>query len=200
MSNIEKLRKNLEHKGYQTSYFKTAGEAADYLCKEITDTPVGIGGSKTVDDLGLFDRLSENNEVYWHWKQDPNEAREKAASADIFICSANAVSETGDLVNIDAMGNRLAATIYGKKKVYIVIGANKIKSNLKTAVWRARNIAAPMNAKRLGLSTPCATSKEVRCYDCRSSQRICKGLLIMLEKMNGVGACEVVIVNDSLGY
>lgn len=198
--NKEKLCENLAKKGFQTQCFSTAAQAADYLCQAIQGSTVGIGGSRTIDDMGLFERLSEHNEVAWHWKQGPGETFARAAAADVYICSANAVSETGEIVNIDGSGNRLCGTLFGHKKVYIVIGTNKIQPDLEAAIHRARNVAAPLNAKRFGLSTPCAVSEEMRCYDCSSPQRICKGLLILWQKMNGVGECEVVIVDEALGF
>jgi len=201
MANVEKLRKNLENNGFQTSYFATAAEAADYLCAEIRGTSVGFGGSMTLDAMGLYERLGEANEVAWHWKTDDKPtAFRKAAEAEVYLTSANGVSETGAIVNIDANGNRLAGSMYGKKKVYIVIGTNKIEPDLDKAIYRARNVAAPLNARRFGLSTPCASGEELRCYDCHHPRRICKGLLVFLQKMNGVGECEVVIVDEALGY
>lgn len=200
MMDTSRLLRNLTEHGFTAKTFADKESAADYLCREISGRTVGIGGSKTIDDMGLYDRLQVNNDVAWHWKQEPNEARKRAEQAEIYICSANAVSESGEIVNIDATGNRLAGTLYGKKKVYIVIGTNKIEPTLEKAVWRARNVAAPLNAKRFGLATPCAQSEELRCFDCRSPQRLCKGLLIFMRKMNGVDECEVIIINDSLGY
>lgn len=200
MADIEKLCDNLKNNGYKTIFCADSAEAADYICSSLIGSTIGIGGSKTVEQLDIFDRLSESNEVAWHWKQTPTEARSRAQSADIYICSANAVSETGEIVNIDGTGNRLAASIYGKKKVIFVIGVNKITPDLESAIYRARNIAAPLNARRFKLSTPCAlSSKEMRCYDCNNPQRICRGLLVLMKKINGVEECEVVIVNENLG-
>lgn len=201
MANVEKLRKNLEANGFKTSYFAAAAEAADYLCSEIRGTSVGFGGSMTLDSMGLYERLGEHNEVAWHWKGDNKAAAYvKAAEAEVYLSSANGVAETGEIINIDATGNRVAETLYGKKKVYIVIGSNKIEPTLEKAIHRARNIAAPLNARRFGLATPCATGNELRCYDCHHPQRICKGVVVFLQKMKGVGECEVVIVDEALGY
>lgn len=201
MADLEKLQKNLRAHGFETSFFATGAEAADYLCRSIAGTTVGIGGSMTVEELGLYDRLRENNQVFWHWKaQDPAEARRKAADAEVYLCSANGVSETGEIVNIDANGNRLAGTMDRRKKVYIIIGENKIAPDLDGAIFRARNVAAPLNARRFKLQTPCATAQEMRCYDCSHPQRICHGLLVFWRKMNGVEACEVVIVGEKLGF
>lgn len=202
MANVEKLRKNLERNGFQTSFFATAEEATEYLCDKIQGMSVGFGGSMTLDTLGLYERLSEKeNKLFWHWRgTDPNFERAGAAEAEVYLSSANAVSENGEIVNIDAMSNRVASTLYGKKKVYIVIGTNKIEPDLEKAVWRARNIASPLNARRFKLETPCAIGEEMRCYDCSHPKRICKALVILMQKPHGVGECEVVIIDEALGY
>lgn len=88
--------------------------------------------------------------------------------------------------------------MFGHEKVYFVVGANKIEPTLEKAIWRARNIAAPRNAKRLGLKTPCAVKAD-KCYDCKSPERICNGLLIHLRKMNDI-EMEVVLIRESLGF
>lgn len=200
MADIKKLTENLEKHGFTVSYYETAAEATAAIAAQINGKTVGIGGSKTVEALGLFEALSENNEVFWHWKQPVAEARANAAAAQVYICSANGVAETGEIINIDGDGNRIAATEFGKEEVYIVIGVNKIAPDFDSALWRARNIAAPLNARRLKRQTPCALSEEMKCYDCNSPDRICRGVSIFYRKMNGVGKCEIVIVNEELGY
>lgn len=200
MADIKKLTENLEKHGFTVSYYETGAEAAAALAAQINGKTVGIGGSKTVEALGLFETLSEHNEVFWHWKQPVAEARANAAAAQVYICSANGVAETGEIINIDGDGNRIAATQYDREKVYIIIGVNKIAPDFESALWRARNIAAPLNARRLKRQTPCALSKEMKCYDCSSPDRICRGLSVFYRKMNGVAECEVVIINEELGY
>ena len=201
MPNVEKLRANLEKNGFKTSYFATGAEAANYLCAAITGESVGFGGSMTLQDLGIYERLSENNDVVWHWKsEDKAAALKKAIGTSVYLSSANGVSENGEIVNIDGTGNRIAAMLYGHERVYIVIGTNKIEENLEKAIYRARNIAAPLNSRRFNLATPCAAGDELRCYDCSHPQRICKGMSIMARKLNGIGECEVVIIDEALGY
>lgn len=196
---IENLKKNLVKRGFSFSWFETGAEAADYVASQLSGTTIGIGGSRTVDSLGLYERLSENNDVAWHWKQEPNEARERAAKAEVYICSANGIAETGEIVNIDGNCNRLAATMYGKKKVFIIAGVNKVEPDFDRALWRARNIAAPLNARRFNVDTPCVKG-DLRCYDCASPARICRGLSVLWEKSNGIGELEVVLINEELGY
>lgn len=197
--NIEKIKKNFEGRGFSFKYFATSAQAVDYLSEEIKNTTVGIGGSATVDTIGLYDKLIVNNEVAWHWKQDPNDARARAAIAEVYITSANGLSEEGEIVNIDGIGNRVASNLFGHKRLYIVAGENKLQPDLKSAYDRARNVAAPLNARRFGKDTPCVTG-ELRCYDCRSEHRICRGVSILLEPMMGVEKYEVVLIGEELGY
>jgi len=102
------------------------------------------------------------------------------------------------LVNIDGTGNRVAGALFGHEKVYFVAGINKVVPTLEDAIWRARNIAAPKNAMRLGLRTPCA-KKGDRCYDCSSPDRICNGMMIHFKKMNDIDM-EIVIINKQIGF
>ena len=196
---IENLKKNLARRGFGFSYFETGAEAAAYVASQLHGATIGIGGSRTVDTLGLYDTLAADNDVAWHWKQEPAEARARAARADVYICSANGIAETGEIVNIDGNCNRVAATMYGKKKVFIIAGVNKVEPDFERALWRARNIAAPLNARRFNVDTPCVKG-DLRCYDCSSPARICRGLSVLWEKSNGIGELEVVLINEELGY
>ena len=116
---------------------------------------------------------------------------------EVYLTSVNALAETGELVNIDGTGNRVAATLFGHEKVYFVIGQNKLAPTYDEALWRARTIASPKNARRLGMKTPCAVKGD-RCYDCRSPQRICRGLVVLWGPMMGMEA-EVILVDEDLG-
>ncbi len=191
---------NLEKHGFKVTFFENGKEAAEYISTHISDKSVGIGGSVTVERLGLYEMLKENNEVFWHWKDASPETREKALIADVYITSANALSQTGEIVNIDGNGNRIAAAFFGHEKVYIIVGVNKFTEDLKSAIHRARNIAAPLNAKRLNCNTPCAVSKELKCFDCDSPGRICRGISILERNMLGNKETEVVIINENIGY
>lgn len=195
MADIEKLRKNLEDRGIQSSYFATAQAAADYLDRQIDGTTVGIGGSMTVKAMGLYPRLSSHNRVVWHWEGG---SLEEAARTEVYLTSANGVAETGELVNIDGNCNRIASSVYGHKRVYFVVGINKIEPDYDRALWRARNVAAPKNAQRLGRKTPCAVKGD-RCYDCKSPERICRGLSVIWGRPTPVEVMEVVLIGEELG-
>ena len=193
---FETVKKNLEARGFSVSTFSTAAEAAAYLDSAIDGTTVGIGGSMTVQQMGLHEKLAAHNEVHWHWTDGP-EARAKAAHADVYITSANGLTENGEVINIDGAGNRVASTLYGHKRVYFIIGRNKLAPPYDEALWRARNIAAPKNAQRLGKKTPCAVKGD-RCYDCKSPDRICRGLVVLWGPSMGVET-EIVLVDEDLG-
>ncbi len=191
---FETVKKHLENRGFAVHTFPTGREAAAYLNGVLDQTTVGFGGSVTLDALGLYDSLSAHNTVLWHWK---GADRSAAAQTDAYLTSANALAETGEIVNIDGAGNRAASTLYGHRRVYFVIGQNKLAPTYDQAVRRARNIAGPKNAKRLGVRTPCA-EKGDRCYDCRSPERICQGLVVLWGPMHGTNT-EVLLVEEDLG-
>ncbi|MCI7159745.1 MAG: lactate utilization protein [Flintibacter sp.] len=195
MADMERVRKNLEERGFQTSCFATAKEAADYLDAQIDGATVGIGGSMTIQAMGLSERLSKHNEVIWHW--EGGELR-RAMLADVYLTSVNGLAETGEIVNIDGNCNRVAASMFGPKRVYYVVGINKIAPDFEKALWRARNVAAPKNAQRLGKKTPCAVKAD-RCYDCKSPERICRGLSVLWSKPTGFEQAEVVLIEEELG-
>ena len=195
MADMERVRKNLEERGFQTSCFATAKEAADYLDAQIDGATVGIGGSMTIQAMGLSERLSKHNEVIWHW--EGGELR-RAMLADVYLTSVNGLAETGEIVNIDGNCNRVAASMFGPKRVYYVVGINKIAPDFEKALWRARNVAAPKNAQRLGKKSPCAVKAD-RCYDCKSPERICRGLSVLWRKPTGFEQAEVVLIEEELG-
>lgn len=196
MEELKKAAESLEKLGYTVKVFETKEAAADYLDSAIDHTTVGFGGSVTTQELGLYDRLAAHNETHWHWVGGPAE-REAAQTARVYITSANGLAQTGEIVNIDGAGNRVAATLYGHEKVYFVIGRNKVAPTYEEALWRARNIAAPKNAVRLGKKTPCAVKGD-RCYNCKSPDRICRGLVVLWGPMMGFDT-EIVLVDQDLG-
>lgn len=199
MSDIEKTIESLRLRGFEPVYFETGAAAADYLAKEYAGRTIAFGGSVTLEKLGLYERLSESGRVFWHWKQDRTEALEAAEKAEVYMTSANAIAESGEIVNIDGSGNRVSATLYGKKQVCFVVGKNKLCPDYNEAVWRARNVAAPLNARRLNRNTPCVKG-ELRCYDCKSPERICRALVTLWGPTLACQRIEVVIINEDLGF
>ena len=193
---FDTVKKNLEDRGFSVRTFATAAEAAAYLNEAIDGKTVGFGGSVTLQDMGLYELLGSHNEVHWHWVNGPEE-RKAAMGTQVYLSSANGLAETGEIINIDGGGNRVASTLYGHEKVYLVIGRNKLAPTYDEALWRARNIASPKNAQRLGRKTPCAVKGD-RCYDCKSPDRICRGLVVLWGAMMGMET-EVILVDEDLG-
>lgn len=195
MEDYDKLRAVLEARGYRVQHFDTARQAADYLDREIDGTTVAFGGSVTLKEMDLYPRLSAHNRVLWHWEGGD---RVEAASTEVYVSSVNALAETGELVNIDGVGNRVASTLFGHEKVYFVAGKNKVSEDFHSALWRLRNVVAPKNAQRLHRKTPCAVKGD-KCYNCSSPERICNALVVHYKKMR-FADMEVVLVDQDLGY
>lgn len=181
--NQEVLKKNFEAHKFQTSFFSTKEEAAAYLKENIQNTTVGMGGSQTIKEMGLYEILKENNTVYWHWEDKTPGVALKARDAEVFILSANGVAETGEIVNIDGGGNRLSASLYGPKKVYYVIGKNKIVGNLHDALRRAKEVAAEKNALRFQTD----------------AESICNATLILSHPMMRMEV-ELLFIDEEMGY
>ncbi|MEA4955404.1 MAG: lactate utilization protein [Pseudoflavonifractor sp.] len=195
----DKLTQALIHHGFAVSRFATGKEAADYLDGKLDGRTIGMGGSVTLQELGLYDRLAAHNTVHWHWSPEGPDARAASRTAQVYLTSANALAETGEIFNIDGHGNRVAATLDGHEEVYFVVGANKIAPDADAALFRARNVAGPKNAQRLGRKTPCA-AKGDRCYDCNSPERVCGVLVTLWRRPVGIPYAEVVLVGEELGY
>ncbi len=199
--NLEKTMKALQRRGFGVQYFDTSAQAVAYLQEQIQGKTVGFGGSMTAKDMGLDKALAEKNEILWHWiKETPAEKREqlvKALTADVYITSANAMTEDGQILNIDGTGNRLAASVFGHETVYVVAGTNKICPDFDSALDRARNVASVKNAARFGLSTPCQV--DGKCHDCHSPQRICRALEVLWTPMMGMDT-QVILVGEELGF
>ncbi|MBR4297437.1 MAG: lactate utilization protein [Bacteroidaceae bacterium] len=196
------LKKKLIALGYTVTCFDTSVEAVRYLDAQINNKTVGFAGSMTLEKMRLYECLSAHNEVHWHQRipegKTSKEVRLQANAASIYITSVNGIAESGEIVNIDANCNRVASIFYGHEKVYFVIGENKIEKDYDSALYRARNIAAPQNARRLGVKTPCAIKAD-RCYNCNSPERICRGLSVLWCKPM-TGEFEVILVHEDLGY
>jgi len=192
------MRQNFEKHGFTTQYFATKEEARDFFTTQLDKRSIGFGGSVTVEEMGLFEALQKNNAVAWHNKAHSREVRYMANSAAVYITSANAVSETGEIVNIDGTGNRIAMTAFGPEICYYIVGSNKIAKTLDEAIHRARNVAAPKNAQRLKVNTPCAKNGD-KCYDCNSPQRICRMFLVTDRAPMGMQS-EIVFIDEELGY
>ena len=196
------IKNNLEKNGFIVSCFETGKEAAEYMNKQIDGKTVGFGGSVTLEQIGLYEKLESHNDVKWQNRIPEGKTdaiiRKEANAAQIYISSVNGLAETGEIINIDNLCNRVAAIYYGHEKVYLIVGKNKIAKDYDSALYRARNIASPLNAKRLNKKTPCAVNGD-KCYDCDSPDRICRGLSVLWKKPMAA-EFEVVLINEDLGY
>ena len=195
MTSLERTAAALRQRGFAVSVFETAEAAADYLDGAIDGRTVGFGGSMTLEAMDLWERLRTHNQVYSHLHGFP--LGPEAAGAQVYVTSVNGLAETGEVINIDGIGNRVASTLYGHEKVYLVAGRNKIAPTYDEALWRARNVAAPKNAQRKQMKTPCVQGD--RCYDCKSPDRICRALTVLWGPMIGMET-EVVLIDRDLGY
>lgn len=200
---IERTMENLRKNGFCVKYFEDSQSAKEAILDEVApDQTVGFGGSMTIADLGIYEALKDRgNHIYWHWKAGEGEDRKKllkkAAASDVYFSSTNAITECGRLVNIDGTCNRISGMLFGHDKVIIVAGVNKITRSLDEALIRIKNVAAPANAKRLDLKTPCAETG--KCMNCDNPHRICKATLI-IDRQPGAVPITIYLINENLGY
>ncbi len=182
-------------------YYAESKEAALQLALSLIpeESSVTMGGGMSVHEIGLVDALKNGNYNFIDRdkESDKRAAMLKAYDADVFLSSCNAMTEDGVLVNIDGNSNRVSAIAQGPKKVIFIVGMNKVCSDVDGAMKRARNVAAPINAQRFGLNTPCA--KTGACWNCKSPDTICCQFLITRFSRHK-GRIHVILVNDNLGF
>lgn len=199
MENIEIVNNKLNAHGFKSTVVRTGVEAKTLALQIIGKGSVGFGGSVTLGQIGLPESLIEQgNILYWPWKDGP-EMRTKAMNAEFFLCSANAVTEDGKIIQTDGTGNRVAALCYGPENVIMIIGKNKIVRDRRAGEARVKSlICAGKNGKRLGLNTPCASVG--MCTDCTSPQRMCSVTAVFERAPKGVKNTYVILVDEELGY
>ena len=196
----QKVIKGLQSRnmsGYYAEDRETALQKALELIPE--GSSVTMGGGVSVAEIGLVKALKEGsyNFIDRNDYEDKRKAMLLAYDADVFLASCNAITEDGVLVNIDGNANRVSAIAHGPKKIVLIVGMNKVCSDVDGAMKRARNVAAPINAQRFGLSTPCA--KTGACMNCKSPDTICCQFLITRFSRHA-GRIHVILVNDNLGF
>lgn len=196
----QKVIKGLESRN-MTAYYADSKEEALKKALELIpeESFVSMGGAMSAREIGLVDALMKGNYNFIDRDnyEDGRAAMLAAYDADFFLSGANAMTEDGIIVNIDGNSNRVSAIAQGPKKVLFIVGMNKICNDLDGAMKRARNVAAPINAQRFGLSTPCA--KTGACMDCKSADTICCQFLITRYSRHA-GRIHVILVNDDLGF
>ena len=194
----------LRARGFEAEVFATAKEAADFILADIpAEKTVAIGGSMTVKQMGLETLLREKGHtVLWHWEAAPADRPallHEAMNAPVYLCSANALTEDGLIVQIDATGNRVGALCYGPETVYLLVGRNKIvKGGYQQAVARCKQVACPQNARRYNLDTPCAATGKCNAAECKSS--LCHAFLALELKPTGIKNMKVLLIDEELGY
>jgi L-lactate utilization protein LutB len=202
----ERVIKKMKKRNFEGFYFDCAEEAVEVIRRRIPEgSLVGLGGSETILETGLVEALRKMNITLLDRYADGvsrervDEMRREGLLSDIYIAGCNAITEDGRLVNMDGMGNRVAAMTYGPKKVILMAGINKIVTTLDQAVDRIKNLAAPMDAVRVEVNTPCASTGSCNEPHCHPPNRICSTLSIM-EASWFPGRIIVVLVGESLGY
>jgi len=201
---IERTVSSLQKREFNAFSARCGDEARDRILEMIAPgSTVGVGGSVTLRQIGLVEALeSKGHTVYQRWgpqvTQSPEmDTRRAMLTCDVFLTSSNAITAEGELVNMDGIGNRVSAMIFGPSKVIVVAGWNKIVTDLNAAVLRIRNVAAPLNAKRLELKVPCA--KTGYCSDCDSPDNMCRVTTIISRKPRRTDI-TVVLVAEQLGF
>jgi len=200
---VERTIQALKENYFDAAFFTDRKDLLDKVMGYVRPKmKIGIGGSVTLREIGLIERLKkEKVTVLDHWdtklaKEEVQAIRIQHLTSDLFISGSNAITENGEIVNIDGFGNRVNSIAFGPKKVIIVAGYNKIVPDVGAAIERIKDVAAPMNAKRLNLSLPCA--KTGYCHDCKSEQRMCRIVSILERKPNATDI-SVFIINEDLG-
>ena len=200
---ILELEDNFAKRNIKVSWFNSFDEIKKYLLEQIPcSATVGIGNSQTLKSMRITTILcNRGNEVFdktlGKTELEIKELKKKSLLTDYYISGSNAVSVDGRIINIDHSGNRVAALAYGPDKVYIVVGKNKITKTSEDAIKRARNIAAPLNAKRAGYNPPCISAG--RCIDCSSAEKVCY-VVSCIEGQCVYGRMTLLIANEDEGF
>jgi len=204
----EEVASAIENRNISTAIHTSLEETLDAVVAEIPDgSLVGLGGSMTLEELGLVDRLREDaGRIYLLDRyreglapEELEEIKRRSLTCDVFICSANAVTMQGEMLYADGEGNRIAAVLYGPPRVIVVAGVNKLVADIDEGYWRIREVAAPMNAKRLGADTPCRETGFCDEETCDRKERICN-ILTVIEGQSDPERMSVHLVTKPLGY
>lgn len=197
----QKCMTQLENHGFEVSYFETKEEGLDYLKSVIEKgSTIGLGGSMTLSEIGVLDWLTNNPDYNYLDRyncEDVTKVFHDCFNADVYLTSSNAITLDGMLLNVDGNGNRVAALIYGPKKVYVVAGTNKIVRTIEDAITRVETYASPANNIRLKKGNPCEQIGS--CVHCNQDSTICNQYVIT-RRNNIKNRIHVVLINEELGY
>ncbi len=195
--------KNLEKRNMEGYYFETSADCVKAITDSIPDgSVISWGGSETIKEIGLMDAIHNNRYelIDRSLAKTPDEARQiyaKTVLSDYYLMSSNAVTLDGELINIDGNGNRVACLIHGPLHVIIVVGMNKIVTDVESGIARVRNMASPPNAIRLNKDIPCAVSGH--CHDCLSPNCFCNQIVVTRRSGHN-GRIKVYLVGEELGF
>ncbi len=199
----QKIIKELESRNMEGYYAESGEEALKLALDMIPEgSSISWGGSVSIKEIGLQQAVCQGNyKIYGRDATNTPEERRQvmidAYGCDYFITSTNAITSTGELVNVDGMANRVSAIAFGPKNVLMIVGMNKVVKSVEDAISRTRNEAAPVNAQRFGIDTPCV--KTGVCFDCKSPDTICcQTLITRYSKIKG--RIKVILVNEDLGF
>ncbi len=200
----EKCVKNLKKHAFDAHVADNIEKAASLVLDMVSaHETFGFGGSDTIRALGLPEKLKEKGKtIYDHWQdglsfEETLEIRRQQMLCDCFFCSVNAIALTGEIVNVDGVGNRTNAMTFGPKKVVVIAGVNKIAKDLDAALKRVKETAAPMRTHSLSLETPC--TKTGVCADCNDAMRICR-ITTILHRKPMLTNTSVILVNQNIGF
>jgi len=204
---LQDVKEALENNNFEVFVADNTGQAKDIVFNDIIPKlkpeTISWGGSMTFADSGIYNEIMAQKEISFidttakdASLEEKLERRRQALLVDLFFTGTNAITENGFLVNLDMIGNRVAALTFGPKNVVVIVGRNKIVPELEDAMLRIKNYAAPANTMRLDMKTPCLTTG--RCQDCKSPERICNNWTIN-EKSFPKGRIKVILINQDLG-
>jgi len=203
MADVQKTVEALEANNIEAILVESKGAALEKALELIPEgSEVGLGGSFTVEEIGLLEKLRTGNYTLYDQYEEGIDMveniarRKKGMMAQFFVTGTNAITADGQLVNVDGMGNRVAAQIFGPDKVILIVGTNKIVDDIHAAFKRLEEIA-PINAKRVGVQTPCYDTGE--CIDCDSPMRICN-MYSIIRRMMFPGRVTMILVDEKLGF
>ncbi|WP_028330362.1 lactate utilization protein [Brachyspira alvinipulli] len=201
-SNLSKiLKEKFNNKGFAFDSFSNKDEAKKFIMSLIKkDDVITFGGSTSVNQMGILEDLkSYKNFIDRNNKDIKAEAELKAFSSDVYLCSANAVTKNGDIIAIDGTGNRVAAIIYGPKKVFLVVGRNKVCNNEKDALKRAKDVAAAENSIRFKMDNPCCINEMICNDNCDIDKRLC-AYTVIINKCHIKDRIHIIFIDEELGF
>lgn len=199
----ETIIKNLEKRNMEGFYFETAAECTRAILNEIPDgSVIGWGGSESIKESGLMDGIQNGSyelidRMTAKTSEESRKLYARTVLADYYLMSSNAITLEGELINIDGNGNRVACLIQGPSHVILMIGMNKVVTDVESGIARVRNMASPPNAIRLNKNIPCAVTGT--CHDCLAPECFCNQIVIT-RRSGHTGRIKVYLVGESLGY